>query len=81
MFLGFRNNACYDRWGEARKVWVKLVHVARSFARETMVLDQMPGKQGVRAKLLDCVNGVRAVDGAASSARGWSGTIAQVAEC
>ena len=55
IFLGFRNNACYDRWWEARKVWGKLVHVARSFARQTMVLDQLPGAQGARAKLLHYV--------------------------
>jgi putative membrane protein len=55
IFLGFRNNACYDRWWEARKVWGKLVHVARSFARQTMVLDQLPGAEGVRAKLLHYV--------------------------
>jgi putative membrane protein len=55
IFLGFRNNACYDRWWEARKVWGKLVHVARSFARQTMVLDQLPGAEGARAKLLHYV--------------------------
>jgi len=55
IFLGFRNNACYDRWWEARKVWGKLVHVARSFARQTMVLDQLPGAKGARAKLLHYV--------------------------
>ncbi len=55
IFLGFRNNACYDRWWEARKVWGKLVHVARSFARQTMMLDQLPGAEGARAKLLHYV--------------------------
>jgi len=55
IFLGFRNNACYDRWWEARKVWGKLVHVARSFARQTMVLDQLPGAEGARTKLLHYV--------------------------
>lgn len=55
IFLGFRNNACYERWWEARKVWGKLVHVARSFARQTMVLDQLPGAEGARAKLLHYV--------------------------
>ncbi|GAA5627809.1 hypothetical protein Brsp05_03103 [Brucella sp. NBRC 12953] len=55
IFLGFRNNACYDRWWEARKVWGKLVHVARSFSRQTMVLDHLSGAEGARAKLLHYV--------------------------
>lgn len=52
IFLGFRNNACYDRWWEARKVWGKLVHVTRSFARQTMFLDRLAGAEGSRKKLL-----------------------------
>jgi putative membrane protein len=54
IFLGFRNNACYDRWWEARKVWGKLVHLTRSFARQTILLDQLPG-EGSRTKLLHFV--------------------------
>ncbi|GGF04904.1 membrane protein [Aliidongia dinghuensis] len=38
VFLSFRNNACYDRWWEARKQWGRLIVAARSFARETMAL-------------------------------------------
>ena len=34
LFLGFRNNAAYDRWWEARKLWGGLLAVMRSFARE-----------------------------------------------
>ncbi|MCL7998968.1 bestrophin family protein [Brucella sp. 21LCYQ03] len=52
IFLGFRNNACYDRWWEARKVFGKLVYVTRGFARATLVLDQLPGMEGAREKLL-----------------------------
>ena len=52
IFLGFRNNACYDRWWEARKVFGKLVYVSRGFARATLVLDQLPGMEGAREKLL-----------------------------
>ncbi|BAQ43545.1 bestrophin family protein [Methylobacterium aquaticum] len=33
IFLSFRNNACYDRWWEARKVWGSLVVEARGLAR------------------------------------------------
>lgn len=38
VFLGFRNNACYDRWWEARRQWGDLIVQARSFARETHAL-------------------------------------------
>lgn len=34
LFLGFRNNACYDRWWEARRQWGQLVVDARSLARQ-----------------------------------------------
>lgn len=34
LFLGFRNNAAYDRWWEARKLWGGLLADARSLARE-----------------------------------------------
>ena len=35
IFLGFRNNAAYDRYWEGRKLWGGLVNVTRSFARQT----------------------------------------------
>ncbi|MDE9451985.1 hypothetical protein J3R80_16040 [Aliiroseovarius sp. Z3] len=34
LFLGFRNNAAYDRWWEARKLWGSLIADTRSFARQ-----------------------------------------------
>lgn len=34
LFLGFRNNAAYDRWWEARKLWGGLVADLRSLGRE-----------------------------------------------
>jgi len=33
ILLGFRNNACYDRWWEARKLWGAMVGEVRSLAR------------------------------------------------
>ena len=39
IFMSFRNNACYDRWWEARKLWGQLIIAARSFARQTATLD------------------------------------------
>jgi ion channel-forming bestrophin family protein len=37
LFLGFRNNAAYDRWWEARKLWGGLIVDIRSFAREVQI--------------------------------------------
>lgn len=34
LFLGFRNNAAYDRWWEGRKLWGQLVADLRSLGRE-----------------------------------------------
>jgi len=33
LFLGFRNNAAYDRWWEGRKLWGEAVTAVRSVAR------------------------------------------------
>jgi putative membrane protein len=38
IFLGFRNNACYDRWWEARKQWGALIFELRSLARDAVTL-------------------------------------------
>lgn len=38
IFLSFRNNACHERWWEARKQWGRLVYEARSLARQCTVL-------------------------------------------
>lgn len=55
IFLGFRNNACYDRWWEARKLWGHLVAVCRDLARQTLLLDAR-GSDGIagRQRLLGC---------------------------
>ena len=38
LFLGFRNNASYDRWWEARRHWGQLVYDVRSLGRTTETL-------------------------------------------
>lgn len=38
LFLGFRNNAAYERWWEARKQWGEMVHEIRSLARSSETL-------------------------------------------
>lgn len=37
LFLGFRNNAAYDRWWEARRLWGGLLADLRALGRETEV--------------------------------------------
>ena len=47
IFLGFRNNAAYDRWWEARKQWGEMVFEIRSLARssETLLARQSEQQQ------------------------------------
>ncbi|MEP1328662.1 bestrophin family protein [Pseudophaeobacter sp.] len=37
LFLGFRNNAAYDRWWEGRRLWGQLVADMRSLGRECVM--------------------------------------------
>lgn len=54
LFLGFRNNAAYDRWWEARKLWGGLLADMRSLAREVEVFvgDEPTRHQILRAALV-----------------------------
>jgi putative membrane protein len=56
IFLGFRNNACYDRWWEARKQWGQLLVETRSAAREFVTLVASPDAedQALRQRFLSC---------------------------
>ncbi len=45
IFLGFRNNASYDRYWEARKLWGRLVNTSRSFARQVLTLVGPPSDE------------------------------------
>ena len=53
IFLGFRNNACYDRWWEARRQWGEMIAVARNLARQSLVFEGT-ADAGSRARLLRC---------------------------
>jgi putative membrane protein len=46
IYLGFRNNAAYDRFWEGRKLWGQLVNSSRSFARQTLSLIRPHTSQG-----------------------------------
>ena len=50
IFLGFRNNACYDRFWEARKHWGALVNTSRSLARDVRLYVVDEG--GIRRELV-----------------------------
>ncbi|VVN20838.1 hypothetical protein PS862_04575 [Pseudomonas fluorescens] len=41
IFMSFRNNACYDRWYEARKAWGEMLVAIRSMIRETQVINSV----------------------------------------
>ncbi len=45
LFLGFRNNAAYDRWWEARKLWGGLLADMRSLAREVEIFVPAPDRR------------------------------------
>ena len=38
IFLGFRNQACYQRWWEGRILWGRLVNAARTYSRQVLTL-------------------------------------------
>lgn len=40
IFLSFRNNACYERWWEGRKLWGSLIAATRHLSRDSHVLDE-----------------------------------------
>jgi len=52
IFMSFRNNACYDRWWEARKLWGELIIAVRSFIRQTALLPDAR-----RTPMLDGIGG------------------------
>lgn len=50
LFLGFRNNAAYERWWEGRKLWGQLIADSRALARETDLF--LPGDPATRERVL-----------------------------
>jgi putative membrane protein len=51
LFLGFRNNAAYERWWEARKLWGGLLADLRTFAREVDIFVTDPVQRGPMLRL------------------------------
>ncbi|WP_029147725.1 bestrophin family protein [Methylophilus sp. 5] len=52
IFLAFRNNACYERWWEARKIWGEFMLTARNLSRLSQILDEPDGSISVARKQL-----------------------------
>ena len=48
-FIGFRMNAAYDRWWEARKIWGEFVNFSRSFGVKITTYINPPGKEKLTA--------------------------------
>lgn len=55
IFLAFRNNASYERWWEGRKLWGQLIHVSRTFSRQTLLLSGEADSESIRPRLLRLV--------------------------
>lgn len=53
VFLGFRNNASYDRYWEARKLWGQLLNTARSLTRQALTLPRGDGPHDTRGAAAD----------------------------
>jgi putative membrane protein len=51
IYLVFRNNAAYDRWWKARKLWGQLVFDIRNFSRAAIAL--VPADSGQVRPLLE----------------------------
>lgn len=54
LFLGFRNNASYQRWWEGRCLWGQLVYDARSFTRQVLSFvdeDTEAGREAQRSMI------------------------------
>ena len=52
IFLSFRNNACYDRWWEGRKLWGALIANSRHISRDSHVLDDAHRRQMMHRVML-----------------------------
>ena len=70
IFLGFRNQAAYDRYWEARIQWGDLVHRSRSFARQVQGLLHFDAPAGPQ-DAADPLGLARALQVEVPPSRGW----------
>ena len=53
LFLSFRNNAAYERWWEARRIWGRMVSDVRSLAQELRIFaGQGPDEEYILRRIL-----------------------------
>jgi len=50
VFLGFRNNASYDRYWEGRKLWGQMLNETRSLTREALTLPRSDDEAATRER-------------------------------
>ncbi len=60
IFLGFRNNACYDRWWEGRRQWGQLIAEAYGFTRDARGLLDPPAARVAGLRLAAFAEALRA---------------------
>ncbi len=53
LYLGFRNNAAYERWWEARRLWGLLIYGSRNLSRAVMAI--VPDGSERRALLMEAL--------------------------
>ena len=58
IFMSFRNNACYDRWWEGRKLLGQMIIDVRSLIRETQVLRDPAERAGLLRSLCGFAHGL-----------------------
>ena len=51
IFMSFRNNACYDRWYEARKAWGDIIVEVRAMIRETGIIKDARERHAILSNL------------------------------
>jgi ion channel-forming bestrophin family protein len=75
IFLGFRNNACYERWWEGRRQWGQLVAETRGLVREFMTLlpDDPAMRRRCAYRVVAFAHALRSQlrDDQSAEARGW----------
>lgn len=61
IFLGFRNNAAYDRWWEARTEWGRMILCVRALARtaQTLLGSEHPARREIMNLALAYAHGLR----------------------
>ena len=61
LFLGFRNNAAYDRWWEARTEWGRMILCVRALARtaQTLLGSDHPARREIMNLTLAFAHGLR----------------------